>query len=182
MQSGLVRGAAVAPVDGTVWTVDPRFATSSTWPGVNRIYAGRVVAPRSGMLVDLACYPTAASGNFEIGVYDASVNLRNRFYTSGTLAMSTLTLNAWNVFPANVGVRAGDHLDLFLWCDNTTGAFARTAVANPQLPAGFVVAPAGGSPKLGWVLTGATTGSSAQLAESSLAAPGIVPCLIARVA
>ncbi len=137
---------------GIAGTCHPNAASAgATWPLANRACGARVVIPKTGVLHDLSIYPTVASGNIDIGIYDtgdASPGNYTRLYSRGAVACPTA--GQWNVIgdPA-LPVTAGQQLVFMLSCDNVTAAVLRQGTGNANtLPAGFMPCPGGALPKL----------------------------------
>lgn len=131
---------------------DPRNAGNGAQVFTNaRVYGQRVIVPRTCTISDIALFMSVSSGNYDVGIYDATVTPRTPLYRKGSTACSTLTANTWSVAGTpNLSVTAGQAIDLVCEFDNATAQFLRV----PLLASGQATMPAAN-----W--TTGTDGSSA---------------------
>src|SRR5580698_7956871 len=90
--------------------------------GANRVYMGRVVIPKSGILHNLSIYVGVSSGNIDVGIYDtgdASPGNYTRLNSKGGVACPAG--GAWQIiYDPAMAVTAGQVYMFALGCDNTT--------------------------------------------------------------
>lgn len=114
------------------------FSGVSNVGGANGGKSLRVVVPKTGNLRDVAVYVGVSSGNVDVGVY-STASTRAKLWSSGSVACPAA--NGWGIVgDPNLAVTAGQQLDLWLSCDNTTATFGRVFVTNAAqstLPTGF---------------------------------------------
>jgi hypothetical protein len=178
-QSGLqgVPGLVTSPLG--VWI----NSTAAALAAANDTYLWRVIVPSSGTLTSVAVYLGTLSGNVAVGVYDVgatTAGVYTQLYSSGLLAASGFTANAWNTI-ANPGltVTAGQELALAFSADNTTVTVGRYIGLNSagvmELPSGYW--PINSIPPL----IGGFTGSSMPSTISSITESQNMPFLIGLV-
>lgn len=88
--------------------------------GANQAKAARAIVPRDGLIVEVAVFVVASSGNLDVGIYDCSATNRVRLYSSGSTATGSAT--TWQSFTlaTPLSVFRGQHLDLAVASDNGT--------------------------------------------------------------
>ena len=164
---------------------DPRFVSNLSALTANDARGTRVIARKSGRIRDLTIFVGTSSGNIDLGIYDTVATTRTKLYSSGSTACGTG--NAWQTVTADTGVdvKAGDHLDLALACDNATATFGRAAAfanaAVVDLPSNYWTAPNGGANFMNWVKATAFALPST-IAESGFTTATTFPFIMARIA
>ena len=186
---GLPSGGSSGGLPGLLAPFDPRLISAAGGTGLtNRILAVRVVVPKTGVLHDISVYIGATSGNMIAGVYDtgdALAGSRTLLWSSASTAVGSA--NNWQVVgdPA-LSVTAGQQLDLAIMADNVTVTFGRALFANgnqAQLPANFIPATGGASPKMQWANNAVSFAMPSAITEAncSISLTGQAPMIIGRV-
>ncbi len=160
--------------------LQPSNAGSSFTPGLNVIWASRVVIPITGTLHDLAVFIATSAGNLDIGIFDTSATTRNRLYHSGAVVSPG---TGWRIIgdPA-LAVTAGTNYDFVIVSSSASTAFIRmTSGTTPQstLPANFLPG-GGGTPWTGWSAAAGGATLPTSVAESGISPAGPIQ-IIGRI-
>ena len=107
-----------------------------TWPTASQASLIRIRARRTMTITKLVWLAGTASGNYDIGLYDAS---GTRLWSKGSTPFPT-GLQTETVSPA-VTVREGDDFYVAMVADNTTASMKGAAVASAELTKSLTGAP-----------------------------------------
>lgn len=179
---GLANAGLVAPFEPMA--VQNVFAVTA-----DRLYGVRVVVPKGGTLHDVSIFVAGSQGgNMKVGVYDtgdAASGSRTKLWDSGTVAFQAGY--GWQVAgdPA-LTVVSGQQLDLVVVDDAGQligqGFLGSYTNAEAQLPASFLPAAGGASPKLAWTFNWGAFSLPTSITEANCSVVSNAVALIARVA
>lgn len=153
---GVIRNAP-----GMCGTLGPQEINAvSALGGTNRVYMGRVVIPKSGILHNLSIDIGTSSGNVDVAIYDlgdTTPGTYTRLNSKGGVACPTGS--AWQIiYDPAMPVIAGQQFAFAVGCDNTTATFGNKGVGTmPVLPTGFPLSPGGNLFKAAGVWTAGGT-------------------------
>lgn len=158
----------------------PMLARETSTFGAADVARGcRVVIPRTGTLSGIAINVGTQAGNIDVGVYDTQPT-RTALWRRGSLACPAA---GWQeVGQPNLTVRRGEQYDFVLATNSSTATFGNFAGVGLMsvLPAGWIPAPLGGSPKLAWSIA-ASFPLPSTFAEASLTTLANIPIIIGRI-
>lgn len=120
--------STLGPNGGSGLWVYPIPTAGGVYPAANRALYIPIFVESPVTVYQLAVYPTAQSGNLDIGIYDES---SNRLVSAGSTAVGAInTIQAINI--ADTYLIPGAYF-LAINCDNTTAAFLRSNAGNATL-------------------------------------------------
>jgi hypothetical protein len=164
--------------------------TAVVWSAANRLQAVRFIAPKKGTIVDISFFiVTTSTGSYDIGIYDTgdtTAAVRTKLYSTGSTSIAGAA-NAWVSNNPNLAVRAGQHIDAAMSCnDGTTATFAKYGnmnnTAQSQLPSGYLGTSyvTSAAAKLCWQVA-STYPIPSTVAEASCANTTLTPLIIMRI-
>lgn len=139
----------------------PSSSSAAVWPSANAAILVPFTLQQQQTIDRVHFYKGAVSGNFDVGIYDAS---GNRKVSKGSTAQSTLTVNAINEVTFTSTVLTAGQYYLAVSADNTTGAFG--LLASTELGAKYQLQVATAFP-LPATLTPGTTHPASGIALSA---------------